>query len=463
MLQDAVTKPSSIAALADRSRLRDQLAGELVLPADVAYDDARRVWNGLVDKRPAAIVYCTGSDDVVAALGFARSHGLPISVRSGGHNVAGNSVSEGGVVIDLSRMKEIFVDDERRLASAQAGLSLAEFDGATQVCGLATTMGVNGDTGIAGLTLGGGFGKLGRRFGLACDNLLAAEMVTADGRLVRASADENPDLLWGLRGGGGNFGIVTRFEYRLHRIGTTVLAGSVTFSEDAARDAMRFYHEFSLTAPDELSLDAALATSAGERVFGISIFYSGSLEEGKKVVAPLLEYAGKRCMDQQLAEVPYLQVQSAGDAIFPRGQRYFWKAQFMRELTDKAIDALLDSYASAPSERCLAVLQQVGGAIARVPVSQTAYSGRDALYDCFPIAIWEDPAEDEAHSRWARAMWNALRPFSTGAVYVNNLGEEGQERVRAAYGPNYDRLVALKRKYDPDNVFRLNQNIVPGG
>jgi FAD/FMN-containing dehydrogenase len=461
MLQNSVVEPLSTAALAEKGRLRDQLGGELVLLGDGAYDNARRVWNGLIDKRPAAIIYCTGSDDVVAALGFARSNGLPISVRSGGHNVAGNSVCEGGVVIDLSRMKEIFVDDERRLASAQAGLSLAEFDSATQVCGLATTMGVNGDTGIAGLTLGGGFGKLGRRFGLACDNLLAAEMVTADGKLVRASADENPDLLWGLRGGGGNFGIVTRFEYRLHRIGTTVLAGSVTFNEAAARDAMRFYHEFSLTAPDELSLDAALASSAGERVFSVSMFYSGSFDEGRKVVAPLLEYARNRCMVQQLAEVPYVQVQSAGDATFPRGQRYFWKAQFMRELTDGAIDALLESYARAPSERCLAVMQQVGGAIARVPVSETAYAARDALYDCFPIAIWEDPDQDEAHSRWARDLWTALRPFSTGSVYVNNLGDEGQDRVRAAYGPNYDRLVALKRKYDPDNVFRLNQNVSP--
>jgi FAD/FMN-containing dehydrogenase len=463
MLQSAVAEVLSIAALVERSRLRNQLAGELVLPADAAFDDARRVWNGLIDKRPAAIVYCTGPADVAAVLGFARSHGLPISVRSGGHNVAGNSVSEGGVVIDLSRMKEVFVDDERCVASAQAGLTLAEFDSATQVCDLATTMGVNGDTGIAGLTLGGGFGKLGRRFGLACDNLLAAEVVTADGKFVRASADENPDLFWGLRGGGGNFGIVTRFEYRVHRIGTTVLAGSVTFDEAAARDALHFYHAFSMTAPDELSLDAALASSAGERVFSISIFYSGSFSEGKKVIAPLMEYASKRCLDQRLAEVPYLQVQSAGDAIFPRGQRYFWKAQFMRELTDGAIDTLLESYASAPSERCLAVLQQVGGAIARVPVPETSYAARDALYDCFPLAIWEDPAQDDAHSRWARDMWAALRPFSTGGVYVNNLGDEGQERVRAAYGPNYDRLVALKRKYDPDNVFCLNQNIRPHG
>jgi FAD/FMN-containing dehydrogenase len=445
----------------ETARLRRTLRGELVLPTDPAYAQARQVWNGLVDRHPAAIAYCAGTDDVVTALSFARGNAMPLSVRSGGHNVAGSSVCQGGLVIDLSRMKNRAVDDKRRVASAEAGLTLAEFDGATQVCGLATTMGVNGDTGIAGLTLGGGFGKLGRRFGLACDNLLSAEVVTADGRALRASADENPDLFWGLRGGGGNFGIVTSFEYRLYPIGTEVLAGSIAFPEAEAGDALRFYEEFARTAPDELSLDAALVTSAGERMFSISIFHSGSPREAETTLAPLLAYAGGKAVNVRLARVPYLQVQSAGDAVFPRGRRYSWKAQFMRQLTGEAIDILLDVYRRAPNDNALLVLQQVGGAISRVPVSETAYACRNAEFDCFPIAIWDDPARDEDNIGWVREAWAAIRPFSTGAVYVNNLGNEGQERVKAAYGPNYQRLVELKSKYDPTNMFCLNQNIRP--
>jgi FAD/FMN-containing dehydrogenase len=445
----------------ETARFRRTLRGELVLPADPAYTRARQVWNGLVDKYPAAIAYCAGTADVVAALSFARENAMPLSVRSGGHNVAGNSVCEGGLVIDLSRMKNRSVDDKRRVAWAEAGLTLAEFDGATQACGLATTMGVNGDTGIAGLTLGGGFGKLGRRFGLACDNLLSAQVVTADGSVRRASADENPDLFWGLRGGGGNFGIVTSFEYRLHPIGTEVLAGSIVFPEAQARDALRFYDEFARTAPDELSLDAALVIPAGERMFSISIFHSGSSREAEMAIAPLLAYAGDKSMNVHLARVPYLQVQSAGDAVFPRGRRYSWKAQFMRQLTGEAIDVLVDIYRKAPSDDALLVLQQVGGAISRVPVPATAYAGRNAEFDCFPIAIWDDPARDEDNLGWVREAWAAIQPFSTGGVYVNNLGDEGQERVKAAYGPNYRRLVELKSKYDPTNMFCLNQNIRP--
>jgi FAD/FMN-containing dehydrogenase len=440
-------------------RLRRSMRGEVVLPDSPAYADGRSVWNGVVDKRPALIAYCVEPADVVAALAFVRSTGLVLAVRSGGHNVAGNSVCDGGVVIDLSRMKQIAVDPERRVARAEAGLNLGEFDTATQAYGLATTMGVNTDTGIAGLTLGGGFGKLGRRFGLACDNLIGAEMVTADGRLVRASSTENPDLLWGLRGGGGNFGIVTSFEYSLHPVGPMVLAGSVTYPEAQARDAFRFYHEFSRNAPDELSADAALATSLGERVFSISVCYSGSIEEGERVVAPLFGHGHP--VQARLGAVPYLQVQSAGDTTFPRGRRYYWKAQFLREIPDAALDAFVDTYANAPSPTALAVLQQVGGAIARVPVTATAYAARNAGYDCFPIAIWDDPQDDDANIRWARAMWSAMRPFSDGAVYVNNLGDEGEERVQAAYGPNYQRLAALKAKYDPQNLFRMNQNIRP--
>lgn len=457
------TKPMGVTARIDPSDamlFRRRLRGGLVLPSDAGYEAARKVWNGMVDKSPAIIVYCAGVADVVEAVGFARSRGLLVAVRSGGHNIAGCSVCDGGLVIDLSRMKGIAVDPERRVARAEAGLTLGEFDAATQAFALATTMGVNSDTGIAGLTLGGGFGRLGRKYGLACDNLLSAEVVTADGQFLRASATENADLFWGLRGGGGNFGIVTAFEFKLHPVGPTVLGGAVVYDYAHARGALRFYREFSSNAPDDLSVDAALAaTPSGQRVFSISVCYSGPLDTGEQLLKPLRTYGAP--IEDRIAPIAYVQSQSAGDSIFPRGQRYYWKAQFLREITDAAIDTLLEAYAAAPSVASLAVFQQVGGAIARVPAAETAYGNRDAAYDCFPISIWEGPADDEANIQWVRNFWTAMRPFSTGGVYVNNLGDEGEDRVRAAYGDNYRRMVALKNKYDPMNVFRLNQNIRP--
>jgi FAD/FMN-containing dehydrogenase len=459
--------PAGVASIqADRAlsesglaRLRKELRGELVTPGALTYDQGRRVWNGMIDKRPQAIVYCAEPQDVVHALAFTRSEAAPVAVRSGGHNVAGLCVC-GGIVIDLSRMKSIEVDPVRRIAHAQAGLNLGEFDTATQAHGLATTMGVNGDTGIAGLTLGGGFGKLGRKHGLTCDNLLSAEMVTADGRLVRASFEENTDLFWGLRGGGGNFGIVTAFTYRVHPVGPKLLAGSITYPYDRARNAMRFYADFSSKAPDALSLDAALASlPSGEKVFSVSACYDGPFNEGEKVLEPLRQFYSP--IAARIAPAPYLQIQSAGDAVFPRGRRYYWKAQFLRELTDAAIDALLEVYAAAPSTDSLFVLQHVGGAIARVQKFATSYVHRDALYDCFPISIWDNPEQDAAHIKWARDAWSVMRRFSTGGVYANNLGDEGDDRVEAAYGENYQKLVALKNKYDPSNLFRSNQNIPP--
>ena len=450
-------EPASRASHAEL--LRQTVRGEVVAPGDVSYDQARRVWNGMIDRHPSAVVYCAGSDDVVAAVKFASSRSLPVAVRAGGHNIGGASVCDDGLVIDLSRMKQIDVDPIRRTARAQAGLNLGEFDMATQAHGLGTTMGVNADTGIAGLTLGGGFGKLGRKYGLSCDNLIAAEVVTAKGRLLRASAADHTDLFWAIRGGGGNFGIVTSFEYRLFPVGPTLLAGSILHSYDRAWDVMRFYQAFASTAPDELSLDAALATTpSGERVFSISPCYIGPIEEGERILKPLRTYGAP--MQDQVAPRAYVDIQSAGDANFPRGRRYYWKAQFLRELSDPAIDVLLTKYASAPSGSLL-VLQHVGGAIARVPATDTPYANRDALYDCFPISIWDDPHEDAARIGWARQLWEAIRPFSTGGVYANNLGDEGTERVEAAYGENYPRLRALKNKYDPTNFFRLNQNIKP--
>ena len=454
------TRSASLISSLDAARLKRGFRGDLVLAGDARYTEARRVWNGMIDKRPALIAYCTGADDVAAAIAFARMRGLRPAVRSGGHNVAGACLCEGGLVIDLSRMKRIEIDPVRRLARAEAGLTLGEFDAATQAHGLATTMGVNSDTGIAGLTLGGGIGKLGRKYGLSCDNLVSAEIVTADGRLLKASEVENTDLFWGIRGGGGNFGIVTAFEYRLHPVGPRLLAGSVVYPYAQARDAMRFLAEFSREAPDALSLDAALVTTpSGESVFSISACYAGPIEEGERAVAPLRKF-GKPAEDR-IAPIPYLQIQAAGDPIFPRGRRYYWKAQFLRELADGAIDAMLAAFPGAPSASSLLVLQHVGGTIARVPSAATPYANRDALYDCFPISIWDDPAADETNISWARALWDAIHPFSTGGVYANNLGDEGEDRVKSAYGANYPRLAALKARYDPENFFRMNQNVRP--
>ncbi|MBN9508514.1 MAG: FAD-binding oxidoreductase [Alphaproteobacteria bacterium] len=443
---------------AGRAQLARCFRGETLGPSDPGYDAARKVWNGMVDRRPALIAFCAGADDVAAALDFGRRHALQVAVRSGGHNIAGCSVCDDGLVIDLSRMTGIAVDPVRRVARAEAGLTLGAFDAATQAFGLATTMGVNSDTGIAGLTLGGGFGRLARKHGLACDNLLAAELVTADGRRLRASAEENADLFWGLRGGGGNFGIVTAFEYRLHPLGPTVLGGSVLYDAAQARAALGFYDRFARTAPDALSTDAALVTlPSGAPAVSFSVCYCGPPEEGEAVLQPLRRFGTP--LEDRIGPRSYLEVQSAGDAVFPRGRRYFWKAQFLRELTGPAIEAMLGAYVGAPSSRALAVLQQVGGAVARVAPDATAYAHRDAAYDCFAIAIWDDPAEDAANLRWARDFWTALAPFATGGVYANNLGEEGAARVRAAYGLNFPRLAALKRQFDPANVFCRNQNI----
>jgi FAD/FMN-containing dehydrogenase len=417
--------------------LRADVRGRVIAPGDPDYDEARRVWNAAIDKRPSAIVYCSDANDVVEAVTFARATNGPVAVRSGGHNVAGLSVCDDGIVIDLSRMKAIEVDPVRRVARAGAGLSLGEFDAATQAHGLATTMGVNSDTGIAGLTLGGGFGKLGRKYGLTCDNLIAADIVTADARLLHVSAAEHPDLYWGLRGGGGNFGIVTAFEYRLHRVGPTLLVGSVLHRYEHARGAIKFYHEFASRAADDLSVDAALVTlPTGERTFSISACHFGRPEAGEDALAPLMKFGSP--IDASLAPRSYLDVQSAGE-----------------------IDAMLEIFPKAPSTAALLVFQQVGGAIARVPAWESPYANRDALYDCFPLARWDDRADDERNVRWARELWSALRPYSTGGVYANNLGDEGEDRVRAAYGENHARLVELKNRYDPTNFFRLNQNIRP--
>jgi len=439
---------------------RHRLSGVLVCPGDQNYEAARAVWNGMIDRRPALIAYCAKRQDVIEAVDFARTTGILTAVRSGGHNIAGASLCDGGLVIDLSPMNRVTVDPASRTARAEGGALLADLDAATQAHGLATTTGVNSDTGLIGLTLGGGIGRLGRKHGLSCDNMLSAEIVTADGQVLNASEHENADLFWGLRGGGGNFGIVTAITYRLHRLGPTVLAGSLVYEWKSVHDALRLYAEFSAAAPDALCADAALITMPdGSHGFAISAFYAGPMDDGERILRPLRQALTP--VADRIGPISYVQLQKAGDASFPRGHRFYWKAQFLREITKAAADALIDRFPSVPSPRSFFVFQQVGGAIGRVPRAATAYANRGAAYDTFPVSIWTDPAADEANMAWAREMYGALRPFAMEGVYVNNLGDEGDDRVKAAYGENYDRLVTLKRKYDPNNLFRLNQNVRP--
>ncbi len=441
-------------------QLRARLRGELLLPSDARYDDTRKVWNGMVDKRPALIFRCAGVADVIHAVKFARDHNLLVSVRGGGHNIAGKAVCDGGLMIDLARMRSVHVDLVKRTARVEGGATLGDLDHETQAFGLATTAGVVTHTGVAGLTLGGGIGRIGRKYGLACDNLLSVDVVTTDGQFLRASATENADLFWGIRGGGGNFGIVTSLEFQLHPVGPVVLGGVIIHPLREAREIFRFYAQYSRTAPDELAADAVLLTSPeGEPVLAISVCYIGSLEEGERILQPLRRLGSP--LADQISPIAYTQLQAAGDAFFPTGLYYYWKTHFMAEISDDAVEATVSHFATVPSPRSVIVFQQYGGAVSRVGHAATSFSHREAQYDFIPTSIWTDFTESENQMNWVRQLWETMKPFSTGGEYVNSLGEEGEDRVRAAYGGNHERLVVLKNRYDPTNFFRLNANIKP--
>ena len=453
----------------------DQLAegfrGELLLPADPGYDETRRIWNGAIDRRPGCIARCTGVADVMAAVRFARERDLLIAVRSGGHGVGGHAVCDGGLVIDLSPMKGIRVDPAARSARAEAGVLWGELDRETQAFGLATVGGIVTHTGIAGLTLGGGIGWLMRKYGATVDNLLSADLVTADGQFVRASQDENQELFWGIRGGGGNFGIVTSFEYRLHPVGPTVLAGPIFHPLERAAEVLRFYRDFVSDVPDELTTVFNLRVAPplpflpeevhGKPIVMVGACYAGAPEDGVDVVRPLKEF-GSPIVDL-LEPKPYLALQSMFDPSVPHGWHYYWKSVELPPLTDEAIDTLVEHASSLTSPKSYCIVFQLGGALSRVDQSATAFAQRDGAHNVNINAVWtEEDVDAEAHVRWAREFFDAMQPHARGRVYVNFLGDEGQERVRAAYGAgNYERLVALKRAHDPANLFRLNQNIEP--
>ena len=436
------------------------LRGRLLRPGDDGYDDARKVWNGMIGRRPALIARCAGTADVIAAVRFAREHGLRVSVKGGGHHLTGKAVCEGGLMIDLSPMKSVRVDPTKRIARAEAGLTWGEYNHETQAFGLASTGGVVSTTGIAGLTLGGGLGWLMGKHGLSCDNLLSADLVTAEGRLLTVSADDYPDLFWGLRGGGGNFGVVTSFEYRLHPVGP-VLAGMVLHPMAKAKEALRFYRDYARSCPDEALAAAALMTSPeGTPVVAIIVAYIGDLGTGEAVVAPVRKF-GSPLVDT-IAPTSYVQLNTLFDAAVPYGgvQRY-WKSSFLKELGDDLIEILVERSAKMLSPMSMVLFFHLHGAAARVDRNATAFGLRQDQWDYDVISQWNDPAETGQHVQWTREYWTAVEPFATGEVYVNHLDAEEVTRIRAAYGGHYDRLVALKNKYDPTNLFRMNQNIRP--
>ncbi|HEY7968051.1 MAG TPA: FAD-binding oxidoreductase [Solirubrobacteraceae bacterium] len=446
--------------------LRAAIRGEVVAPGDAAYDEARAVWNGMIDRRPALVARCAETADVVAAVNFARDQGLVVAVRGGAHNVAGNATCDDGLVIDLSPMKRVVVDGDARTARAGGGLTWGDFDRATQAAGLATTGGLVSTTGIAGFTLGGGVGWLMRRHGLACDNMIGAEVVCADGRVIEASGD--PELLWGLRGGGGNFGVVTEFEFALHPV-STVLGGLVAWPLERARDVLRFWRSWTASPPEELCTLAAILYGPpepfippelhGAPIIAIACFHTDPEGSAQADVAPLRELEPPVDV---LSPMPYTVVQSLFDASAPPGLRSYWRSSYMNEISDEAIDVLLGHAGSLPFPMGAVHIHQLGGEMARVGETDTAYGNRSASFLTNFLGVWPDPAQDSDNIAWVRAISDAMAPHGTGARYVNFLAEEGEAGVRSSYDADtFARLQKLKARYDPENFFHLNQNIPP--
>ncbi|MGE5175793.1 MAG: FAD-binding oxidoreductase [Hyphomicrobiales bacterium] len=450
-------------------RLRAALAGELIAEGDPGYEAARAVWNGMVDRRPALIARVASDDDVIHAVRYARETGLLVSVRGGGHHIAGNALCDGGIVIDQSRRRAITVDPQARRATVEAGALLSDVDAATQAHGLAVPLGINSTTGIAGLTLGGGFGWLSRSYGLTVDNLTAAEVVTAEGALVRASEAEHPDLFWAIRGGGGNFGVVTRFEFRLHPVGPNLLSGLVVYPIAQARSVLERYRAFTEKAPDELTVWAVLrkapplpflpADAHGTPVLVLAFLYAGAPAAGEALVEPLHRFGTP--VGAHAGVQPYAAWQQAFDPLLTAGARNYWKSHNLTGLSDGLLDTLVDAAGRLPSAQCEIFVAALGGATAAPKPDATAYAHRDARYVVNVHGRWEDRADDERGIAWARAFHRAAAPFATGGTYLNFMTEDEDDRVKAAYGSNLERLARVKHAYDPTNLFRVNQNIVP--
>jgi FAD/FMN-containing dehydrogenase len=449
------------------------LRGAVLAPEDPGYDEARWIWNGLIDRRPALIVQCVGTADVVDAVDFAREHNLLLSIKGGGHNVAGNAVNDGGLVIDLSLMRGVHVDPATATVRAQGGATWADMDRETQLFGLAVPGGVVSTTGIAGLTLHGGAGHLRRKHGLSIDNLISVDIVTADGVIRRASADENEDLFWAVRGAGSNFGVVTSFEFNAHPIGPEVMVAALFHPLEAVKELLPAWRDVMDSSPEELS-SVAICWSIppgepfppehhGKPVVAIAAAYAGPVEEGEPVVQRLREL-GEPLIDLS-GPWPWIGLQSGFDPLFPKGGLYYWKSRALAELSDAAIDDIADFASRRPSPLTDVIVWHQGGAMSRVGETDTAYGGRDAGFLVTGEASWDDPAVTDDAIAWGREFWDAMGRHSTGGLYLNfpGFGEEKEALVRAGYGVNYDRLAALKAQYDPANLFRMNLNIPPAG
>ena len=446
-----------------------RLRGPVLLPGEPAYEEARALWNAIIDRRPALIARCLGVADVAAGVNFAREHGLTLSIKGGGHNIAGLAVCDGGLMLDMSLMRGVWVDPNKRTAHAQAGCLLGDVDRETQMHGLAAVLGFVSTTGTAGLTLGGGFGYLTRRFGWSCDNVLSMDAVTADGRVVRASEEENGDLFWSLRGGGGNFGVVTNFVYKLQLVGPEVMAGAIAWSAAHAHDVLEMYRVLAEQAPPELAcvLGLRIAPPApwlaknihGKPIVAIFVCHTGAVKEGESQVAPIKAFGSP--VGDVIQPRSYLSQQSLLDATQPKGRRYYWKSEYLPRLESEMIEMLIEHAQRILSPHSAILLFPVDGALNRLANDHSAAGNRDAAFVLNVTASWEKAEDDAANIDWARAAWRDMRRFSTGGTYVNFLTEEeGEERIRAAYGKNYDRLVEIKKKWDPGNLFRINKNIV---
>ena len=449
--------------------LKVGFTGEILLPSDDAYDNARTIWNAMIDKRPAVIARCATTADVVRGVNFARDTGLVLAVRGGGHHIAGNALCDDGLVIDLSKMKAARVDPARRRVTIEGGATLADLDAATQAHGLATPVGINSTTGIAGLTLGGGFGWLSRKYGMTVDNLESAEVVTAAGEVVRASASEHPDLFWALRGGGGNFGVVTRFEFRLHPVGPDVLSGLIVYPISEAKTVLQQYRDFCAKAPEELAVWAVLRQAPplpflpkevhGQGIVALALLYAGDPKQGEPLIAPLRTFGTP--VGEHVGVQPYVAWQQAFDPLLTAGARNYWKSHNLATLQEGLFDAVIAAVGTLPSPQCEIFFGAIGGATTRPAPDAAAYAHRDAQFVMNVHGRWEAPADDTRGIGWARDFFKASAPFASGGAYVNFLTADEGDRVRAAYGPNYDRLAQVKRTYDPDNLFRTNQNIAP--
>lgn len=462
--EELTLEPDAVEGLADRLR------GPLLTPEDPGYEEARTLWNAMIDERPALIARCTGAADVRAAVNFAREHGLLLSVHGGGHNVAGKAVCDGGLMIDLSPMNAVRVDPETRTARVGGGAVMADLDHEAQAFGLATTGGIVSTTGVAGLTLGGGLGYLSRKHGLVHDNLVAADVVTADGRLVHASEEENAELFWGLRGGGGNFGVATSFGFELHELGPEVLNVRLLYPCEAAPEALRFYRDFMAGAPNGVQLYVALVRGTpefgipeplhGKTLLAFRGLYAGDLDEGREAFRPLREFGDPIADVTQ--PIPYTAHQKQADDLYRGGHRNYWKSDFYDSLSDGFIEAVMEHGDPLPSAYSTVFWEWMGGAIREVPPDATAFAHRDAAFSFTVAPKWEDPGRDEEMIGWARSFHDAVEPYAAEGVYVNYMDQdEGEDRVADAYGDRYERLVALKNEWDPGNLFRVNQNIEP--